>query len=131
MSSAPQASLSSRPKFSWDAMSPPWTDGKGDQEEYRDAVKLWQTFHNRLPESNSNKIQAALQAVYLKSQLYVRAKDLCSGISDSQLTEENAVDLIVGKIYQKDALSVVNEAYGAFNQLWNTHHSNSGTMKNF
>lgn len=96
---------------------PPWTDVKGDQEEYRYAVKFRQTFHNTLPNSNSNKIPTALQAICLKSQLYGRAKDLCSGISDGQLTAEDAVNHIVGKIYQKDALSVVSEAYRAFNQL--------------
>ena len=131
MGPAPQSNLPSRPKFSWDAKSPPWTDGKGDQEEYRNSVKLWQTFHNALPDSNSNKIPPALQAICLKSQLYGRAKDLCSGISEVQLTGDHAVDLIVGKIYQKDALSVVSEAYRAFNQLWSTRRSNNETMKNF
>ena len=83
MGPVPQTNLPIRPKFSWDAKSPPWTDGKRDQQEYRDAVKLWQTFHDSLPNSNSNKIPSALQAVCLKSQLYGRAKDLCSGITDA------------------------------------------------
>lgn len=131
MGPALTSNLPSRPKFFWDAKSPPWTDGKGDQEEYRDSVKLWQTFHNALPDSNSNMIPTALQAVCLKSQLYGRAKDLCSGISEAELVAEGAVDLLVGEIYQKDALTVVSEAYRAFNQLWNTRRGTNETMKNF
>lgn len=131
MSPAPQASLPSRPKFSWDAKSPPWTDGKGDQEEYSDAVKLWQAFHDALPDSNSNKIHTALQAVCLKSKVCVQAKDLCSGVTESELTGEGAVNLIVGKIYRKYDLSFVSEAYRAFNYLWNTRRSKTETMKSF
>lgn len=131
MGPAPQSGLLFRPEFSRDAKSPPRTDGKGNQGEYRDAVKLWQTFHNALPDSNSHKILTGLQAVCLNPQLNERAKDLCSGISDSQLREENAADLINGNIYQRDALSVLNEAYNAFLQLWNTGRNNSETMENF
>ena len=131
MGPSPHFNLPSRLKFFRDAKSPRWTDGKGDQQEYRDAVSLCQTFHNKMPDSNSNKIPTALQAVCLKSKLYGRDKDLCSGIADILLTTDAAVDLIVGKIYQKDALSVVSEAYRAFNQLWNTRRSSIDTMKNF
>ena len=130
MGLAHQLSLPSRPKFSWDVKSPPWTDGKGDQEEYRNAVKLWQMFHNTLPDSNSNQIPTALQAICLKSQLFGRAKDLCSGIPDDQLVGDDAVNLIVGNIYQIDALTVVSEAYRTFNQLWNTRRGFNETIKN-
>lgn len=131
MGPAPRNNLPSRPKFSWDAKSPPWTDGVGDQEEYRDAVHLWQMFHDALPDSNSNKIPLALQAICLKSQLYGRAKDLCSGISSQQLKGNGAVDLLLGTVYQRDALTVVSEAYRAFNALWNTRRGNNESMKNF
>lgn len=117
MGPAPHFNLPSRLKIFWDAKSPLWTNGKGDQEEYRNSVKLRQTFHNALPDLNINKIPTALQAVCLKSQLYCRAKDLCSGIADNELTKEVAVNLIVCYIYQKDPLSVVSEAFRAFNQL--------------
>ena len=131
MGPAPQSNLLSRPKLSWDVKSPPWTDGKGDQEEYRNAVNLWQTFHNTSPDSNSNKIPQALQAIFLKSKLFCRPKDLCSGISDDQLVGNNAVNLIVGNIYQRDALTVVSEAYRTFNLLSNTRRSSNEAMKNF
>lgn len=126
MGPAPQnKDLPSRSKFSWDAKSPPWTDGKGDQVEYRDAVALWQTFHNALPDNNRNKIPTALQAICLKSQLFERVKDLCSGVTDEQLVSEDAVSLIVGQIYKRDDLSVVSEAYKAFNLLLNNRRGSS------
>lgn len=54
-----------------------------------------------------------------------------SGISEAELTQDSAVDLIVGMVFQKDSLSVVIEAYRAFIELWNTRRSNNETMKNF
>lgn len=109
--------LPSRPKFSWDIKTAPWTDGRGDQAEYKATVNLWKTFHNSLPANNNNKIPPNLQAICLKSQLFGRAKDLCSGISNTDLNTENGVDLIVNSIHKRDSLSVVSEAYRTFNQL--------------
>lgn len=51
----------SRLKFSWDIKNVPWTDGKGCQEDYSKAVDLWSKFHDRLPDSNSNKISKELR----------------------------------------------------------------------
>lgn len=127
----PNNNLPSRPKFSRDANSAPWTDGRGNQEEYRNAVPLWPRFHNTLPDNNSDKIPSALQAPCLKSKPYGRVKYLCSGITDDQLVGENAVSLIVGAIYERDALSVVSEAWKGFNQLLNTRQGSSESMKNF
>lgn len=59
--------------------------------------------------ANSNKIPANLQAICLKAQLFGRAKDLCSGITDQQLHPEQGVDLIMNAIYKRDAISVVSE----------------------
>ena len=131
MGPAPANIVPTRPKFSWDAKSAPWTDCKGDQEEYSNSVKLWQAFHNALPENNSNKIPLQFRAICLKSQLYGTGKDLCSGISDAQLLGENGVQLILNAIYQRDALTVVSEAFKAFNQLWNTRFGATESMKNF
>lgn len=63
--------------------------------------------------------------------MYGRAKDLCSGISDDQLFGDNAASLIVNAIYKGDALSVVSEAYKAFNQLINTQRGTLKNVKNF
>ena len=75
----------SRPRFQWDARSPPWTDGKGNQKRFLKAVKLWKEFHDALPASNSNKIPSNLQGIVLKSQLFGRAQDLVSNISSEEL----------------------------------------------
>ncbi len=131
MGPAPANNVPTRPKFSWDAKSAPWTDGKGDQEEYQKSVKLWEAFHNALPDNNSNKIPSNLRAICLKSQLYGRAKDLCSGIADESLLDADGVQKIVHCIYQRDALSVVSEAFKSFNHLWNTRRGSTETMKNF
>lgn len=131
MGPAPASTIPTRPKCTWDAKSAPWTDGKGDQEEYNKSVKLWKSFHTALPDSNSNKIPANLRAICLKSQLYGRAKDLCSRISDEQLLDFNGVKLNVECIYPRDALTVISEALKAFNTLWNTRRGGSETMKNF
>ena len=53
----------SRPNFHWDLRNPPWTDGRGPQEQYFNAVKLWKQFHDQLPEGNSNKIPSRLQGL--------------------------------------------------------------------
>ena len=92
---------------------------------------MWEAFNDALPDSNNNKIPAGLSAICLKSQLFGRAKDLCSGITNAQLLGDDGVKLIVESIYQRDALSVVSEAFKAFNQLWNTRCGSAESMKNF
>ena len=85
------SSLPSRPKFSWDIRSTPWTDGRGNQEGFAIAVKLWEQFHDKLPSSNSNKMTADLCGICLKSQLFGRALDLTKGISDEFIASEDGV----------------------------------------
>lgn len=131
MGPAPQNHLPFRPLFSWDSKTAPWTDGKGDQEGYFKSVKLWNAFNDALPDNNSTKIPTRLRALCLKSQLFGRAADLCSGIDDESLTTTEGVKLIVDCIYQRDALSVVSEAFRAFNALLNTRRGDTENMKNF
>ena len=123
--------LPSRPKFHWDVKSPPWTDARGDQLEYKNQVDLWKHFHDSLPNNNSNKIPSNLQAICLKSQLFGRAIDLCSGITNTELSSEDGVSKIVNAIYQRDGLSVVSEAYRVFNDLLDTKRGNNESMKGF
>lgn len=69
------------------------------------------------------------KAPCLKSQFYGRVKDLCSGVTDDQLAGENALSLIEGAIYYRDALSVVSEDCEGFNKLLNTRKGPSESMK--
>ncbi len=97
---APQ--LPSRPKFSWDIQSVPWTDGKGDQEPYASSVSLWKAFHDKLPDNNASKIPSALQGIMLQSQLYGRALDLSKKIPDEIIQSEGGVDAIVKAAYKRE-----------------------------
>lgn len=49
------ADLHSRSKIIWDTRNVRWTDGRGDQELYKNAVSFWNAFHNALLETNSNR----------------------------------------------------------------------------
>ena len=108
---SPLSALPSRPCFSWDIRNVPWTDGKGNQEEYSNAVDLWNSFHNRLPDSDSNKIPKELRGMMLKSHLYGRARGLCKSIADTQIQSATGANAIFKAIYKRDALSVVSEVY--------------------
>ena len=72
--------LPSRPRFSWDIRTVPWTDGRGNQEQYAEGVSLWQAFQDTLADSNSNKEAKAARGIMLQSQLFGRARDLCKAI---------------------------------------------------
>lgn len=121
----------SRPKFSWDIKNVPWTDGKGCQEDYSKAVHLWNKFHDRLPDSNSNKIPKELRGIMLQSQLYGRARDLCMTISDSDIQSNNGSKVVVYAIYKREARSVVSDVYQNFMSLLNTPRGSTETFKNF
>lgn len=80
-STNPAQFLPTSPEYTWNICSPPWTDGRGDQKAYCDAVFLWRKFNIALPENNSNKIPGALQVVCLKAQLFCTAKILIAEIT--------------------------------------------------
>lgn len=123
--------LPSRPKFKWDAKSPPWTDGKGNQEQFKLAVEDWQEYHDSLPAGNSHKLAVPMQGIVLKSQLFGQAADLCAGITREQLRSDYGVTMVVNAVYQRDALSVVSEAYEGFNALLTTRRAGSESLKAF
>lgn len=120
-----------RSKFSWDIKSEPWTDGCGDQKEYKDAVAIWQRFHNALPANNNNRIPTHLKTICLQWQLSGGAKDRCAGICNEDLVGDNGVSLITGGIYKRDSLSVVSEGYSSYNGLCKTRREKTETMKDF
>lgn len=100
--------LPGHPKFSWDMKTTLWTDVKGDQGEYYDAVIIWKAFLHAIPDINSNKLLQTLQVICLKSQLFSRSKDLYSVISNDQLLGDDGVQLIIDWIYKRGSLTVVS-----------------------
>ena len=124
------ASLPTRPRFSWDIRNVPWTDGKGNQEEYAKSVDLWDAFHNRLPDSNSHKITAELRGIMLQSQLYGRARDMCRSIPDSEIQSADGWKKIIQAIYKRDALSVVSEVYQSFTSLLSMNRGTNESFRN-
>ena len=68
--------LPSRPRFSLDAKSIPWTDGVGSQEQYAERVREWCRYHDLLANNCANKIPHNVRGTLLKTQLFGRARDL-------------------------------------------------------
>lgn len=98
------SNLPSRPKFIWNLRSPPWTGGRGNQEEYSPAVTQWGKFHDGLPDSNSNKIATNFRGICLSAHLFGRAKELCMGITADELASAEGPSLVVSNIYKRDAI---------------------------
>lgn len=88
-------------------------------------------FHDLLPTNNNNKIPSNLPAICFKSQLLWRANDLFSGISNTELSGDEGVSKIVNAIYQRNALSVVGEAYRVFNNLLDIKRGHNESMKGY
>lgn len=92
----------------------PWTVGKGSQEEYAASVTLWSAFHDKLTDSNSNKIPPDLSGIMLLSQLYGRAKDLCKKLPESEIQSASRVLAVVDAVYKRDTFSAVSDVYHDF-----------------
>lgn len=67
----------------------------------------------------------------LKFQLYGQASDLRAELTREELKSDNGVNLIVNAAYQRDALSVISEAFDGFNTLLTTRRRQSGSLKTF
>ena len=120
-----------RPKFHWDLKNAPWTDGRGSQEQYYNAVKLWKSFHDKLPEGNGNKIPANLQGLILQSQLYDRALDLVKKVPADKIQSDDGALEVASAIYKQDVLSIVTDTFHRFLDLLRTKQGDSETYKNF
>ena len=127
----PAESLPSRGRFQWDLKSPPWTDGRGNQENYVKAVSLWVEFHNALPESNSNKVPQTLQGLMLKSQLFGRAADLASKVSNEELRSADGAMKIARAVHKVDALSQVTKMAEQFANLLTTQRQSNESLQSF
>ena len=123
--------LPKRPRFSWDIRSVPWTDGRGKQEDYVSAVRSWSAFHAKLPHSNSNKTPKILRGIMLHSRLYGRAKDLCKEIPFPEISSADVVSKICKRLYRKDALTAVSNAYSDFRNPLLTNRGNNESFRHF
>lgn len=63
--------LPSCPRFAWDMRNCPWTDGKGNKEQYVLSVNRWSKYHDVLTDVNGNKTPVALRGLTLQAQLFV------------------------------------------------------------
>ena len=127
----PETTHPTRPKFHWDLKNPPWTDGRGPQEQYYNAVKLWKSFHDKLPAGNSNKIPPNLQGLILQSQLYERALDLVKKIPNAKIESDTGALEVASCIHKKDVLSIVTDTFHRFLELLRTKQGDSESYKNF
>ena len=123
--------LPKRPLFSWDIRSVTWTDGQGNQEDYVSAVRSWTAFQGKLPDSNSKKIPKSLRGIMLHSHLYGSAKDICKGIPFDEIQSVDGVDKICKSLYEKDALTIVSNAYCDFLNLLMTKQGNHESFRNY
>ena len=123
--------LPKQPRSSWDIHSVPCTDGKGNQAEYVDAVKIWPLFHYKLPDSNSSKIPICLPRIMLQSHLYGRAKHLCKDLLFEEVKSGAGVEKICKTLYKKDALTAVSNAYSDFKNLLLTKRGSYENFLNF
>ena len=123
--------LPSRPRFHWDIRNAPWRDGKGPQDEYCAAVKLWQFFQDNLEISSSNKIPQKLQGIVLLSQIYGRATDLVKKVPLEDVEYEDGAMHIARAILKRDRLSVVTDTFHRYLELMRTKQVDNETFKNF
>ena len=123
--------LPSRPRFHCDIRNTPWTDGKGPQDEYFAAVKLWKFFHDNLEISNSNKIPQKLQGIVLLSQIYGRATNLVKKVPQEDVESEDGAMHVARAIHKRDLLSVVTDTFHRYLELMRTKQGDNETFKNF
>lgn len=76
-------------------------------------------------------MHAELSGVYLKSQLYERARDLFSVILKETLCSYKGVAAIKNAIRKKEPLSVVTEVYKDFTNLFSTKRKPHKQFRNF
>ena len=67
----------------------------------------------------------------LKSQLFLRAKDLVKKVPDSVIESDDGAVAIVKAVYKRDALSTVTDVYHDFMNLLNLKRGQNESFKNF
>lgn len=85
------SSLPTQPRFTWDICTTPWTDGRGCQKGFANAVELLEQLYDELPKTNSNKISRDICA---KLQLWGRELDLFEATSSHVIASVDDVKVI-------------------------------------
>lgn len=125
------ATIPTRPCFSWDIRVPPWTDCRGDQDQFYRAVSLQNKFHDALPNNNSKKIPQALQGIVRQSQLFGRAQDIGSKVSEAELLSRQGALILAKAICKKDKLSELTNIAEEFSKVVQTKQGFNEKLKNF
>lgn len=92
---------------------------------------LWEAFHNKLPDSNANKVPEELRGIMLQSNLFGRSKDLCKKVPDSVIQSATGVAAIVRALYKRNPLSTVSLVYQDFLTVLGTKRGSNETFRNF
>lgn len=124
-------SLPSQPRFDWEKKSVLGTDGKGSSEEYASAVTIWIAFHDKTLASNPNKVPREPRDIMLQSQLHNRAKELCSGLSDSVVQSDFVADAVLKAGHKRDAFSPVCEVCHDSIDVMNLKRGSPKSVRNF
>ena len=124
-------SLPTRPKFSWDGKTVPWTDGYGPQERYAEEVAAWCSYHDLIPETSRDHYPKNVRGILLKSQLFGRARDLVRTVTDADLQSEDGAKKVVAAIYKRDTLTVLSDVYTDFNALVCARRGTTESFKNY
>lgn len=78
----------SRPQCTWNLKTAPWSDGRAAQDWYGEAVSNWCSFHDLLPDSNSNELMKTPRGRILNSQCYGCAKHFVKSVPKENLSSE-------------------------------------------
>lgn len=104
-------------KFYWDLRSAPWTDGRGPQDDYADAVESWCDFHDMLEDNSPKGIPSKLRGAMLRAHLSGRAKECARKIPRYILMSKDVAKAVVAAVHRRDALSALSTVYVDFSVL--------------
>lgn len=96
---------------------------------YSKAADLWKKNHDKLPDSNSNKILQQLREVVVQSLLLNGAHSFCMTITDSDIQSIDGSKVVVDAIQKREALSVVSDVYQNFMSLLSTRRGSTKTFR--
>lgn len=104
-----KSAITSHPQHVWDVRTVPCTDGIGDQGVYVLVVRQWSLLYDDLPERNSKKTQKNLRSICLHAQISGWEMDVCKGLTNDQLQQDDTPSLICSMLYRRDTMSVISK----------------------